>query len=215
MTGRLLDERLGKLSFWLTFTGFNLAFFPMHITGLLGQPRRTYTYQGGLGWDVWNLVSTIGAFVLAAGILMIFVNWYKSHRTGEPAGPDPWGAETLEWSMSSPPPEYNFESIPTVRSLHPMWDQPELKRGPQRVEDGALLLAGGHETLSSSMLDAIPQAVVEMPHESPWPVTLTVAMMATLYGILVDSTWLTGAGTLAAAASVAGWFWPRGETQET
>jgi hypothetical protein len=96
-----------------------------------------------------------------------------------------------------------------------MWDQPELKRGPQRVEDGALLLAGGHETLSSSMLDATPQAVVEMPHESPWPVTLTVAMMATLYGILVDSTWLTGAGTLAAAASVAGWFWPRGETQET
>ncbi len=130
MTGRMLDERLGKLSFWLMFAGFNLAFFPMHISGLLGQPRRTYTYQENLGWDIWNLLSTIGAFVLALGILITFINWYKSMQSGEPAGADPWEAETLEWSTTSPPPEYNFESIPAVRSLHPMWEQPELRRGP-------------------------------------------------------------------------------------
>jgi len=215
MTGRMLDERLGKLSFWLMFAGFNLAFFPMHISGLLGQPRRTYTYQENLGWDIWNLLSTIGAFVLALGILITFINWYKSMQSGEPAGADPWEAETLEWSTTSPPPEYNFESIPAVRSLHPMWEQPELRRGPQRPEDGAYLLASGHETLSTSMLDATPQAVVEMPHESPWPVTLTVAMMIMFYGVLFDSGLLAATGVLASAASVAGWFWPTGETQET
>jgi cytochrome c oxidase subunit I+III len=215
ITGRLLDERLGKLSFWLTFVGFNLAFFPMHISGLLGQPRRTYTYQENLGWDLWNLLATIGAGVLALGILVVFFNWYRSTRRGEAAGTDPWGAETLEWSTSSPPPDYNFESIPAVRSLHPMWDQPELQRGPQRPEDGAYLLAGGHETLATSLLDASPQAVLEMPHESPWPVALTVAMVVMFYGLLVDAFPLAAAGLAAAIASLAGWFWPREQTQET
>jgi cytochrome c oxidase subunit I+III len=215
MTGRLLDERLGVISFWLVFVGFNLAFFPMHISGLLGQPRRTYTYEAGLGWDVWNLLATIGAFVLAGGILVTFVNWYRSLRSGAPAGDDPWRAETLEWSTSSPPPEYNFETIPEVRGLSPMWQQPELKRGPQSPEQGAYLLAEGHETLSTSMLDATPQAVIEMPHESPWPVALTAAMMVMFYGLLLDTATVAVAGAGAAVISVVGWFWPRGETQET
>jgi cytochrome c oxidase subunit I+III len=215
MTGRLLSEGLGKVSFWLMFAGFNLAFFPMHISGLLGQPRRTYTYEGGLGWDVWNLMATVGSFVLALGVLVTLVNWFRSAKFGRPAGDDPWGGETLEWSTTSPPPEYNFETIPAVRSLHPMWDQPELQKGPQRPEDGAYVLADGHETLGTSMLDAGPQAILRMPHESPWPVALTVALMASLYGVLVDAYVFAGFAAVGCLAAIAGWFWPRGETQET
>jgi cytochrome c oxidase subunit I+III len=215
MTGKMLSEGLGKLSFWLMFAGFNLAFFPMHISGLLGQPRRTYTYASGLGWDVWNLLATIGAFMLAVGILVTLINWLQSARHGAPAGNDPWKSETLEWSTTSPPPEYNFETVPTVRSLHPMWDQPELSVGPQRVEDGGYPLAGGHVTMSTSMLDGTPQALVHMPHQSPWPLILTVAMLTFLYGILIDAYVVAAIGAVGSAAGLIGWFYPRGETQET
>jgi cytochrome c oxidase subunit I+III len=215
MTGRMLNERLGKISFWLMFVGFNLAFFPMHITGLLGQPRRTYTYDAGLGWDVWNLIETIGGFVLALGILVTLINWWRSIRRGEPAGNDPWRSETLEWSTTSPPPEYNFETVPRVRSLHPMWDQPELQAGPQRPEDGAYTLDEGHLTLSTSMLDGTPQALVHMPHGSPWPFLLTVAMLVLLYGILSDVYVIAVIGGIGCLAGLIGWFLPRGETQET
>jgi cytochrome c oxidase subunit I+III len=215
MTGKLLSEGVGKLSFWLMFAGFNLAFFPMHISGLLGQPRRTYTYASGLGWDVWNLLATIGAFMLAVGILVTLINWLQSTRRGAPAGNDPWKSETLEWSTTSPPPEYNFETVPTVRSLHPMWDQPELSVGPQRPEDGGYPLAGGHETMSTSMLDGTPQALVHMPHQSPWPLILTVAMLTFLYGVLIDAYVVAAIGAVGSAAGLIGWFYPRGETQET
>jgi cytochrome c oxidase subunit I+III len=215
MTGKLLSEGMGKLSFWLIFVGFNLAFFPMHIMGLLGQPRRTYTYQPGLGWDIWNLIATVGGFVLAVGILVTFINWWHSVRSGEPAGKDPWQSDTLEWSTSSPPPKYNFETVPSVRSLHPMWDQPELQRGPQRPEDGAYALDDGHLTLSTSMLDGTPQAIVHMPHPSPWPLLLTLAMLVLLYGILSDVYLIAALGGAGCVAGVIGWFFPRGETQET
>ena len=215
MTGRMLDERLGRWSFWLTFIGFNLTFFPMHISGLLGQPRRTYTYQEGLGWDSWNLLATIGGFVLALGLLMVLFNWFSSVRRGEPAGIDPWRSDTLEWSIPSPPPVYNFETIPSVRSRHPMWDQPELHEGAQRPEMGALVLAGGHETVGSSLLDARPQTVLEMPGESPWPALLTVAITALCYTLLIEVWPLAACAGIACAAAMLGWFWPRGESQET
>jgi len=215
MTGKLLNERMGRLSFWIMFIGFNLAFFPMHISGLLGQPRRTYTYEAGLGWDIWNLLSTVGAGMLTFGILLTFVNWWRSVKKGEPAGDDPWGSETLEWATTSPPPEYNFETVPTVRSLQPLWDQPELREGPQSQEEGGYALAGGHETLATSLLDAQPQAVLEMPHESPWPVLLTAALAVMFYGFLFDAYALAGLGALGSAGGLIGWFWPRGATQET
>ena len=215
MTGRMLDERLGKLSFWLTFIGFNLTFGPMHISGLLGQPRRTYTYQAGLGWDIWNLLATIGAFLLALGLLVVLVNWRRSLKIGPPAGNDPWSADTLEWSIPSPPAEYNFETIPHVRSRHPMWDQPELSAGPQHPDEGALVLAEGHETLGSSMLDARPQAALEMPGESPWPLTLTVALTALCLTMLIQIWALAALAALGCVVAVIGWFWPRGESQET
>jgi cytochrome c oxidase subunit I len=215
MTGRLLDERLGKLSFWLIFIGFNLNMFPLHIAGLLGQPRRVYTYGEGLGWDIHNFLSTVGAFILAFGILLTFVNWARSVRRGEPAGNDPWNAETLEWATSSPPPEYNFEAIPTVRSREPVWDQPELREGPQPPELGGYTLAEGHVTLSTSVLDAQPEAVVHMAHETPWPLLLTLALMVMFYGLLIDAVPLAVIGLLGSIGGVVGWFWPSGETQET
>jgi cytochrome c oxidase subunit I+III len=215
ITGRMLDEGLGKLSFWLTFVGFNLTFFPMHISGLLGQPRRTYTYQGGLGWDIWNLLATVGGFVLAVGLAVVLVNWRRSLTRGTPAGKDPWNADTLEWSISSPPPHYNFETIPAVRSRHPLWDQPELRRGPQSPDDGALLLADGHETLGSSLLDAQPQVALEMPGESVWPLVLTVALTLLCFAVLVQVWPLAALAAVACIAATTGWFWPRGESQET
>jgi cytochrome c oxidase subunit I+III len=215
MTGRMLDERLGKWSFWLMFIGFNLTFFPMHIAGLLGQPRRTYTYMSGLGWDVYNLLATIGAFLMGVGILVTLVNWVRSVRHGESAGRDPWQGETLEWATSSPPPDYNFETVPTVRSKEPMWDQPELKAGAQLPEQGGRPLAEGHLTLSTSLLDARPQVKVRMPHESPWPLILAGALMLFFYAFLVSNWAVAIVGVLAISFGVMGWFWPRGETQET
>jgi cytochrome c oxidase subunit 1/cytochrome c oxidase subunit I+III len=215
VTGRLMDERWGKISFWLMFIGFNVTFFPQHILGLLGMPRRIYTYQSGLGWDAWNLVSTIGAFVLALGILVTLVNYIGSLRHGELAGSDPWGGETLEWSIPSPTPEYNFATIPTVRSREPMWDQPELHDGPQPPELGGYALPEGHETLSTSLLDGTPQAIVHMPHATPWPFLLTVAMLALFFGLLIRLDGLAFAGAVGCAVAIAGWFWPKGETQES
>jgi cytochrome c oxidase subunit I len=123
MTGRLLDERLGKLQFWLMLIGVNLTFFPMHILGLMGMPRRVYTYPSGLGWDPLNLLATIGAFTIAAAILVFLWNFVTTMRSGQPAGNDPWDAFTLEWDTTSPPAVYNFEEVPTVRSRRPFYDK--------------------------------------------------------------------------------------------
>jgi heme/copper-type cytochrome/quinol oxidase subunit 1 len=205
-------ERWGQASFWLTFLGMNLTFFPMHILGLEGMPRRVYTYEPRLGWDLNNLLATIGVFVLAGGIAITFVNWFWSKRYGPPAGNDPWGGETLEWATTSPPPEYNFETVPVVRSREPMWDQPEL-RDPDT--GGGRPLASGHVTLSTSGVDAQPEAVVPMPHSSTWPFWLTGAMFVVFYGVLLGSWPIAVAGVVLFGGALAGWFWPRGETQET
>src|SRR5512135_2682437 len=122
ITGKLLDDTIGKWNFWTMFVGFNLTFFPMHILGLLGMPRRIYTYGSGLGWDTWNLLETIGAFIIGISILIFLWNFFKSVRNGAPAGNDPWDGHTLEWSVSSPPPAYNFATIPVVHSRRPFWD---------------------------------------------------------------------------------------------
>jgi cytochrome c oxidase subunit I len=123
MTGKLLGERLGQIQFWLMLIGVNLTFFPMHLLGLLGMPRRIYTYPAGLGWSLDNLLATIGAFVIATAIMVFLWNFIVSLRSGEPAGTDPWNAFTLEWDTTSPPEHYNFLTIPTVRSRRPFYDK--------------------------------------------------------------------------------------------
>src|SRR3984957_14338887 len=122
MSGKMYSEALGKLHFWLFLIGFHLTFDFMHIPGLLGMPRRIYTYEPGRGWDSWNLIVTVGVFFQAAAILVLFVNLLWSYSRGAHAGGDPWDAWTLEWSVPSPPPTYNFASIPTIRSRRPLWD---------------------------------------------------------------------------------------------
>ena len=131
--GRLLDERLGKASFWLMFAGFHVTFLPQHFLGLLGMPRRIYTYgEGGL-WEGYNMASTIGSYVMGLGVLVILVNMAKTSRTGRRAGNDPWQANTLEWYTTSPPPEHNFDSVPYVTSPRPLYD---LRRRLQESDAG-------------------------------------------------------------------------------
>jgi len=128
MSGRRLDEGLGKWHFWLMFIGMNLVFMPMHILGIEGMPRRIYTYGAGRGWEIWNFIETIGAIIIAAGMLVFIVNFFVSLRKEATNKSDPWDANTLEWKTASPPPAYNFEEIPVVRGLRPLWDEkhPEL-----------------------------------------------------------------------------------------
>jgi len=146
ITGRLLNERLGKASFWVMFIGFNATFFVQHALGLSGMPRRIYTYQPGLGWSTYNLISTIGSYILGVGVLLTIINIYRSLTKGQIAGPDPWKGNTLEWFTTSPPPVNNFDEIPRVRSVEPMRD---IRRQVER-QTGVVQKGGGSEQFARS-----------------------------------------------------------------
>ena len=122
MTGRFLSDRIGKVQFWFVVIGFNLTFFPMYALGILGMPRRVYTYAPNVGWNTLNLISSIGGFILAFGFLLLFYNIIRSLRSGEVAGDNPWRAWTLEWATTSPPPHDNFTRLPEIYSERPLWD---------------------------------------------------------------------------------------------
>jgi cytochrome c oxidase subunit I+III len=205
VTGRLYDEGLAKLSFWLTFVGTALTFFPMHLIGLLGMPRRVYTYPSSLGWGAYNLSETIGAFILTAGLLLIFWNLAYSRFRGAPAGPDPFFGGTLEWATTSPPPPYNFPVIPTVTSAYPNWDAEDRQADLRRLERGEHVLDEGHETPASTVIDAVPDEVLEMPGESPWP--LAVAVCTGLLFVMLLTQHYVVAGVFAGFAllCVAAW----------
>ena len=196
MTGRLFDERTAQVAFWVIFVGFNLTFFPMHITGLLGMPRRVYTYPSGEGWGLLNLLTTIGAFVLALGILAMVVNLAWSLVRGAPAGPDPWRANTLEWSIPSPPPAYNFRVIPFVTGPDPNWSE---------SEPSELVLPDGHQTPGTTELYGDLGEVLQMPEESIWPLVLAAAIAVVFVGLIVSSNITAIAGVLACGIALAGW----------
>ncbi|HEX6573799.1 MAG TPA: cytochrome c oxidase subunit I [Gemmatimonadaceae bacterium] len=133
MTGRLMNERLGKIHFWINFIGMNLTFFPMHFSGMLGMPRRIYTYDAGQGWDTFNLISSIGAYMLVVSTAIFAYNFLRSRRNGEIAGSNPWNAGTLEWTIPSPVPEYNFAELPKVTSRYPLWEGNETDAESARI----------------------------------------------------------------------------------
>ena len=133
ITGRMMNERLGKWHFWLNFIAMNLTFFPMHFSGMLGMPRRIYTYDSGQGWDTFNLISSIGAYMLVVSTLIFVYNFFKSRKSGEVAGSNPWDAGTLEWTIPSPPPEYNFAALPQVTSRYPLWEGSEKDMESARI----------------------------------------------------------------------------------
>jgi len=216
MTGRMLSERLGVVSFWTMFIGFNLAFFPMHILGFLGMPRRIYTYHSGLGWDGLNMLATIGSFVFAFGVLITLVNFLWSRRHGEAAPPDPWRADSLEWVTTSPPPDYNFAQIPVVASRHPLWDQDPLPVAtsgndpPTRAlgREGALR----RETPLTSGLRAEPSDTMEIPSETYLPLVLAVGVAVVFVGLLVQTLLVGIVGAVIAAVGLLRWTWRTAET---
>jgi cytochrome c oxidase subunit 1/cytochrome c oxidase subunit I+III len=207
VTGRMYSETVGKWSFWLAFLGTWLTFFPMHVVGLLGMTRRVYTYQHGLGWDPYNLAETIGSYVLAAGLVLIAVNLAVSLVRGRPAGPNPWGAPTLEWATTSPPPEFNFPVIPRVRSPYPVWDTADRLDDRRRLEEGVLVLDDGHEMAATTVLDADLDEILELPSESAWPLLVALPVTVVFVMLLTGHYIAAGAFGTVALLALAGWHW--------
>ena len=221
MTGRMYHEGVGRWSFWLSFIGFNVAFFPMHILGLLGMPRRVYTFADGLGWNSYNLVSTLGAFLLGFGFLLAVGNFVWCRFRGEPVGANPWGADSLEWATSSPPDDYNFLQIPTVTSLNPLWDQVHREGAedePRHEDASAVLLPPEgeeeHYTLATGGLDAAREKVMPMPEPSYWPFVVAVAATVFFYALLIENFWMGVLGVGMLAVAVVGWLWPNWDPEE-
>lgn len=221
MTGRMANETAGKVSFWLMFIGFHVTFFPMHLLGLWGMPRRYYTYPDGTGWDALNLLATLGAYVVGISVLISVVNFVVSRFRGAPAGPNPWGADTLEWATSSPPPDYNFLEIPRVRSRYPLWEQPELQvlgaeEEPQLGRPVLLPPEGEveHYAYATSGVDAEPDQVLPMPSPSFWPFVVAVGLMIAFYGVLIREFWFGMGGVFVVGVALAGWFWPNWDEEE-
>jgi cytochrome c oxidase subunit I len=214
-TGRLMNERLGHWSFWVMFIGFNLGFFPMHLLGLLGMPRRIYTYGAGMGWGTTNLVVSIGSYLFACGVLLFLVNVVRSLRHGLVAGPNPWDASTLEWSTASPPPPYNFAVIPTIATRHPLWEDRMDDRQQRSILDAGLLLDHGRETLGTTALDAEPDVILRMPGDSPAPLLLALALCGVFAALLVHRWWAAGGFALLMALAMLVWLWPERELGQT
>src|SRR5947209_1827643 len=168
ITGRMMSERLGSWNFWLAFIGFNVAFFPMHILGILGMPRRVYTYQTDVGWDGLNLLSSAGAFILVASFALFFFNMARSARVGPLAGPNPWDAGTLEWLAASPPPPHNFDHIPYVTHATPLWAE----RESLPIVSG--ISVNRREILITTLAEARPEIREASPDCSIWPLIAAI-----------------------------------------
>jgi cytochrome c oxidase subunit 1 len=201
-TGRMLDESLGRWQFWLFFVGFNVAFFPMHILGLEGMPRRVYTYGAETGWGTLNLVATIGAAIVALSVLVFVVNFVRSLAKGKLAGDNPWAASTLEWATQSPPPAFNFVALPVVASREPLWareaDEPTHVSG---------LSAQTREGLATTVLDALPDVRYSYPSPTIWPFIAAVAVDIWLFWSNITPSGMYY-GLIPPAIAFIAWYWP-------
>jgi cytochrome c oxidase subunit I+III len=207
ITGRMMSESLGRWAFWLIFIGFNLTFFPMHILGLQGMPRRIYTYQPDMPWHGLNLFVSVSSLILVAGFLLFFFDSIRSARRGLPAGDNPWDAPTLEWATSSPPPSFNFAYIPVVKAANPLWEQPDV-----------LAVAGGlrvnsRELIISTVAAAEPEARETSPRNSIWPFLAALATTVMLISSIF-TPWAVVWGSIPLAVALVGWFWPKGTPED-
>jgi cytochrome c oxidase subunit 1 len=202
--GRLLSEHLGQWNFALLFLGFNITFFPLHILGLQGMPRRVYTYSADTGWADLNLLASLGAVVLTAGVVLFLLNVIASLRRPIDAPDNPWGAEGLEWATSSPPPPYNFADLPVVRGRYALWTP-----GETTVVTG--LRHDKPMTLVTHVLDAQPDHKMEMPEPTIWPLLSALAVTGLFVGSIF-TPWAIVWGSIPTFIALVGWFWPkRGE----
>ena len=201
-TGRLMSETWGRVSFALVLGGFNLGFFPMHLLGLMGMPRRVYTYGPEMGWGTLNLVATLGTLVAAAGAAIFVANAVISLWRGRLAGADPWRGASLEWATPSPPPSYNFISTPVVDSLTPLWTS----EGDLPTIEGLSL--DKREVLVTSTVDAEPDNRQKSPKPSLWPLITAVAVTILFVGSIF-TPWALVWGAVPVAITATGWFWPK------
>ena len=208
ISGKLLSDKLAKIAFWLAFVGFNIAFLPMHVTGLRGMPRRVFTYPAGMGFDGLNLVSTIGAFILAAGIAVVFWDIFRPKRNQPYAERNPWRAGTIEWTQEMPGQPWGIRSIPEIDSRYPLWDQPNFVRD---IDEGRFYLPdaeeGRRETIITSVLDAEPQQCARLPGSSF--ITLWAALGTGGFFIFGTYHWWTAAliSLIAGMAVIIFWLW--------
>jgi cytochrome c oxidase subunit I+III len=217
LTGRMLNETLGKINFWLVFIGTNVTFFPMHQLGFDGMPRRVYTYLPGLGLGDLNLLATLGTVGVGIGIIVFLVNVALHFKSGPLAGENPWRAGTLEWTTASPPEQYNFATIPIVRSRYPLWEQRDLDPGREQEIPGWRELSDSdgdrRETYVTTVLEGIPDATARLPAPSLLPLWLAFAVMAIfvaflpLVGFDVE-LWLIPIGLIATYILIVAWVWP-------
>jgi cytochrome c oxidase subunit I+III len=216
MTGRMPSERLGQWAFWLIFVGFTLTFFIMHFTGLLGMTRRVYTYHTDFGLDWFNLVSSIGGFVMTVGFALFVLDMVLHVRFGEPAPRNPWNAPTLDWGMLTPTPLYNFASLPEVETRTPLWDQPEL---PGAMASGRHFLGeprhGWQETLAVDAVTGEPDYLVILPGPSWWPFASAAALAVFFLGFLFKVYWLAAAGAALAVVLFFVWGWSNGMREDS
>jgi cytochrome c oxidase subunit I+III len=201
-TGRMLDETMGKWNFWLVFIGFNAAFFPMHVLGLQGMPRRVYTYPDIAYWGVMNMFSTVAALVLFLGFVLLMLNVVLSLMAGDRAGDNPWNAGTLEWATSSPPPPYNFANIPLVTHAEPVW------RTPDTLPVLGGLATHRREVLLTSVTDARPDLREPSPRPSIWPFIAAV-LVAISFIVSIFTPWAVTWGGILVGAALIFWFWPK------
>ncbi|MFN4183372.1 MAG: cytochrome c oxidase subunit I [Hyphomonas sp.] len=211
MTGRRSDTGLGKLAFWLVFIGFNVAFLVMHWTGLLGMPRRIFTYGDGFGWETGNLISSIGAFIMAAGFAIIVIDVAVLRRFAPLTPRNPWNAGTLEWGMGTPPPAYNIASIPRVDHREPLHADPEL---PARLAAGGGYLAGARdglrETLGVDPVTGEPEQVISLPGPTRIPLWTALVTSACFFAFLLKLYWLSAIAAGVIIFLVLAWLWRSG-----
>ena len=184
-TGRLMHEGLGKLHFWSTMIAFNITFFPMHILGLDGMPRRVYTYQEGMGWELGNMLATVGAFLIAFSMLVFLHNMLRSIRKGELAGNDPWDGRTLEWSIPSPPPIYNFVEIPQVHSRDAFWEQ-KYPEGSATVQGTGTSVQNEDGKGESYGPEGAHKRGIHLPGLSYYPLVAAVGLVIGAFGFIYD-----------------------------